>query len=94
MKAIYEGAIPASVLNGFVGDYRSGRVSSKAIRATRDASNAPTVIVVQPDSSIGERVAQEIAKMPQMQLRGDGIYRIVKTKSAKIENTKKRAGGY
>jgi len=94
VKAIYHGTIPAEALNAFVTDYQSGRVSSKALRTVRDGSAQQQIIVVQPDASVGEYVAKELQKLPQMQLRGDGIHRIVSSKSAKLEKTKKRAKGF
>jgi len=94
VKAIYHGTIPAEALNAFVTDYQSGRVSSKALRTVRDGAAQQQIIVVQPDASVGEYVAKELQKLPQMQLRGDGIHRIVSSKSAKLDKTKKRAKGF
>jgi hypothetical protein len=95
VSAIYNGTVPADALNAFVTDYQTGRVSRRSLGVVRAAADgAPRVIVVQPDESIGKHVAKEIQKMPQMQLKGDGLYRIVNTKSGKLLKTQKRSRGY
>jgi len=95
VKAIYENAIPADTLNAFVKDYQTGRINPRAMGAVRSVSDStPQIIVVQPDESIGKYVAREIQKLPQTQVRGGEMYKVVTTKTGKLLKTQKRSRGY